>query len=107
VKLADKAAIVTGGDTGIGKAISIALAQEGAKVVIDYHGDRKPAEDLMANIQGFGGKAISVPADVSKPDEVDELVREAAHAFGGLDILVNNAGIEEKHPHRDAVRGVQ
>jgi len=98
VKLADKVAIVTGGDTGIGKAISIALAQEGAKVVIDYHGDRKPAEELVANIQGFGGKAIAVPADVSKPDEVDELVREAAHAFGGLDILVNNAGIEEKHP---------
>jgi len=98
VKLADKVAIVTGGDTGIGKAISIALAQEGAKVVIDYHGDRKPAEELVANIQGVGGKAIAVPADVSKPDEVAELVREAAHAFGGLDIMVNNAGIEEKHP---------
>lgn len=98
MKLADKVAIVTGGDTGIGKAISIALAHEGARVVIDYHGDKKPAEELVSYIESFGGKAIASPADVSKPDEVDELVREAAHAFGGLDILVNNAGIEEKHP---------
>ena len=98
MKLTGKVAIVTGGDTGIGKAISIALAHEGARVVIDYHGDKKPAEELVSYIESFGGKAIASPADVSKPDEVDELVREAAHAFGGLDILVNNAGIEEKHP---------
>lgn len=98
MKLIDKVAIVTGGDTGIGKAISVALAQEGARVVIDYHGDKKPAEELVSHIEGFGGKAIASPADISKPDEVDELVQKAAQAFGGLDILVNNAGIEEKHP---------
>lgn len=98
MKLTDKVAIITGGDTGIGKAISIALAQEGAKVVIDYHGDKEPAEDLASIIEGFGGRAIASPADISKPDEVDKLVREAARAFGGLDIMVNNAGIEERHP---------
>jgi glucose 1-dehydrogenase len=98
MKVSGKVAIVTGGDTGIGKAISVALAQEGARVVIDYHGDKKPAEELVSYIEGFGGKAIVSAADISKPDEVDELVKEATQAFGGLDILVNNAGIEEKHP---------
>ncbi|MGH7736921.1 MAG: SDR family oxidoreductase [Candidatus Tyrphobacter sp.] len=98
MRLTDKVAIVTGGDTGIGKAISIALAQDGAKVVIDYHGDKGPAQALLSEIEGFGGKATASPADISKPDEVDELVRTAVHTFGALDILVNNAGIEEKHP---------
>ncbi len=101
MKLGGKVAVVTGGDTGIGKAISIALAQEGAKVVIDYHGDKQPAEALASHIEGFGGKAMVIPADISKPDEVDELIREAARAFGGLDVMVNNAGIEEKHPFVD------
>ena len=98
MKLTDSVAIVTGGDTGIGKAICIALAREGASVIVDYHGDKKPADELVSQIEGFGAKAIASSADVSKPGEVDELVREAARAFGGLDIMVNNAGIEEKHP---------
>jgi glucose 1-dehydrogenase len=101
MRLADKVAIVTGGDTGIGKAISIALARDGAKVVIDYHGDAKPANALVGEIEDFGGKAYALGADVAKPDEVDELVGETVKHFGGLDILVNNAGIEEKHPFLD------
>lgn len=98
MKLQDKVAIVTGGDTGIGKAISIALAKDGAKVVIDYHGDEKPAKELVDQIENFGGKAVCNPADISKPDEAGELVKAAVDQFGGLDIAVNNAGIEEKHP---------
>ncbi len=98
MKLRDKVAIVTGGDTGIGKAISIALATEGAKVVIDYHGDEKPAKAVVDHIENFGGKAICNPADISKPDEAADLVKAAVDQFGGLDIAVNNAGIEEKHP---------
>jgi NAD(P)-dependent dehydrogenase (short-subunit alcohol dehydrogenase family) len=90
-------AIVTGGDTGIGKAISVCMAREGAKVVIDYHGDAKQAEDLAASIEGFGGSACAIGADVTKPDEIDALIRGACDRYGKLDIMVNNTGTEERH----------
>lgn len=98
MRLQDKVAIITGGDTGIGKAISTTFAREGAKVVIDYHGDAAPAKALVEEIENFGGSALSLAADISKPEEVDELVGAALQHFGGLDILVNNAGMEIKHP---------
>lgn len=98
MKLKDKVAIVTGGDTGIGRAISMALAREGASIVVDYHGDIEPANSLVAEVESLGCKAIAVAADVSDPNAVEALVAAAVNAFGGLDILVNNAGIEEKHP---------
>lgn len=98
MRLADKVAIITGGDTGIGKAISTALAREGANVVIDYHGDAAPANALVEEIENFGGSARCLAADISKPDEVDELIQAAVEHFGGVDIVVNNAGMEVKHP---------
>ena len=97
-RLPGKVALVTGGDTGIGRAISLAFAREGASVVIDYHGDSVPARQLVAEIEGLGVRAVAVAADVSQPDEVERLVAAAVEAYGGLDILVNNAGIEEQHP---------
>ena len=96
--LKDKVAVVTGGDTGIGKAISLALAREGASVVIDYHGNAEPANALVNEIEELGSKAIAFAADVANPEQVEALVGAAVNAYGGLDILVNNAGIEEKHP---------
>ncbi|MDQ6823419.1 MAG: SDR family oxidoreductase [Candidatus Eremiobacteraeota bacterium] len=96
--LADKVAIVTGGDSGIGKAISLAFAREGASVVVDYFGDEGPAKAVVDEIENFGGKAYAVAADISKPDEVDELVKAAVKRFGGLDVIVNNAGIEHEAP---------
>jgi glucose 1-dehydrogenase len=93
-----KTAIVTGGDTGIGKAICLAMAREGANVVIDYHGDEAPAAALVKEIEGSGGSACAVGADVSDPAEVERLVESAAQRYGKLDVMVNNAGIEEKHP---------
>lgn len=99
--LADKVAIVTGGDTGIGKAIALGMAREGASVVIDYFGDDKPAKAAVEEIENFGGKACAVAADISKPDEVDELIKAAVKHFRGLDILVNNAGIEHEAPFLD------
>ncbi|HTU70461.1 MAG TPA: SDR family oxidoreductase [Candidatus Baltobacteraceae bacterium] len=98
MRLHDKVAIVTGGDTGIGKAIAARMAREGASVVIDYHGDAEPATALVEEIENFGGRAYAVAADISKADEVDELVKAAVVHFGQLDVLVNNAGVEEKHP---------
>jgi glucose 1-dehydrogenase len=98
MRLADKVAIVTGGDSGIGKAIALAIAREGASVMIDYLGDEAPANALVEQIENFGGKAVAFAADVSKPDEVNDLVAQTVKHFGGVDILVNNAGVEEKHP---------
>lgn len=98
MRLADKVAIVTGGNSGIGKAIALGFAREGSAVMIDYVGDAAPAIALVEQIENFGGKAAAFAADVSKPDEVDDLVTQTLKHFGGIDILVNNAGIEEKHP---------
>ena len=98
MRLADKVAIVTGGDTGIGKAISLAFAREGASVIVDYFGDEGPATAVVAEIRNFGGKAEAVAADISKPGEVTDLIAHAVKEFGGVDILVNNAGIEHRVP---------
>ncbi len=98
MRLHDKVAVITGGDTGIGKAISTLLAQEGARVVVDYDGDAQPANELVDHIENFGGRAYAVRADISKPDDVNHLVAEAVKHFGQLDILINNAGIEEQCP---------
>lgn len=95
-RLAGKVAIVTGGDTGIGKAISIAFAREGASVMVDYVGESRPAADVVEEIESFGGKAFAIAADVSKPGEVSELTDRTVEHFGGIDILVNNAGIERQ-----------
>ena len=98
MKLAGKIAVVTGADTGIGKAIATVFAQEGAKVVVDFVGDRKPADAVVEHIAAFGGDAYAVEADVSREEDAERLIGMAIGHFGGLDILVNNAGIEEKHP---------
>lgn len=98
MRLADKTAIVTGGDSGIGKAIALGMAREGASVMIDYYGDPAPANALVDEIEQFGGRAAAFAADVSKADEVAALMTQTVAHFGGIDVLVNNAGIEEKHP---------
>jgi glucose 1-dehydrogenase len=97
-RLRGKVAFVTGGDTGIGKAICLAMAREGACVVVDYHGDRAPADALVRQIEEFGGNAYALGADVAKPDDVQQLVNGTVERYGRLDIAVNNAGIEEQHP---------
>lgn len=96
--LGGKVAAVTGGDTGIGKAIVQAFAREGASVVIDYHGDEAPARELAAEIERAGGRAAITGMDVTDPKQMEQLVKTAVDAFGSLDVMVNNAGIEEKHP---------
>ena len=92
-KLADKVAIVTGGSRGIGRATALALATEGAKVVINYARSSDAAEAVVAEITAAGGEAIAIGADVSQAEEVDNLIKQTLAKFGRIDILVNNAGI--------------
>jgi len=96
MRLQNKVAIVTGSASGIGQAIAVRFAREGAAVVVDYVGDPDAPSKSEKEIAGFGGKAIAVAADVSKPDDVKHLIDRAVAAFGRLDIVVNNAGIEKK-----------
>ena len=98
MKLDNKVAIITGAATGIGQAIAITMAREGASVVVDYVGKPGTADDTIHQIESVGGKALAVEADVSQPDQVANLIGSAVSTFGKLDIFVNNAGIEYKHP---------
>ena len=101
MRLEEKVAIVTGAATGIGQAIAIAFATEGAAVVVDYVGKSDLADETLQRIDAAGGRGISVQADVSDPVQVRSLVEQAVTKFGRLDILVNNAGIEFKRPFLD------
>jgi glucose 1-dehydrogenase len=96
MNLKGKAAIVTGGNSGIGKAIVLALAEQGANVCIDYVANEQATEELEKKIVALGDQAIGVDADVSKVDDLQMLVDETVKAFGRLDIMVNNAGVETR-----------
>jgi glucose 1-dehydrogenase len=96
MRLQGKVAIVTGAATGIGQAIAVRFAREGASVVLDYVGTPDLVRTTEKQLMDFGGRSISVAANVSKSDDVQNLVASAVKAFGRLDIVVNNAGIEKK-----------
>jgi glucose 1-dehydrogenase len=92
----DKVAVVTGSSSGIGQAIAVRLASEGAAVVIDFHSHPEGAEETQKQIAAKGGgKSVIVQADVSKPAGGKKLVDTAWDQLGGCDILINNAGIEK------------
>lgn len=93
MRLKGKIALVTGASQGIGKAISLGLAEAGADVVVNCNRNIAGAEAVAQEIQALGRRAIAVQADVSRRDEVNRMVQEALTAFGAIDILVNNAGI--------------
>lgn len=85
---------MTGASRGIGKAIAIALAKEGVKVVVNYAASSEAAEKVVAEIKALGSDAVAIKADVSKPDDVAALFKGTAEAFPEpLSILVNNAGM--------------
>lgn len=88
-----KIALVTGASRGIGRAIAIELAKEGATVVINYAGNKTAAEEVQNIITEMGGKAMIIQADVSDENSAMNMVEEVIKEFGGIDILVNNAGI--------------
>jgi 3-oxoacyl-[acyl-carrier protein] reductase len=92
VDLQGKTAIVTGGGTGIGRAIALGFGRCGANVVVDHPNGREEADEVVKEIRGYGSKAIEVRADVTRWDEVQAMFSATLDAFGRVDILVNNAG---------------
>lgn len=97
-KLEGKVALVTGASKGIGAAIAVHLAAEGASVVVNYSSSKQGADRVVAEIAAKGGKAVAVQANVAKEAEIRRLFDEVKKAYGRLDILVNNAGIYEFAP---------
>jgi glucose 1-dehydrogenase len=96
VLLEGRSVVVTGGNSGIGKAIVLAMAAEGAQVVVDYVAHEDATDRLIAQVEQAGGKAVGVEADISKPDDLHRMMQTAVDSFGRLDVLVNNAGVETR-----------
>ena len=91
-----KTIVVTGGNSGIGEAIVLAMAAEGANVVIDYVAHPEETTTLIDRIEASGGHAVGVDADVSKPADLHTMVKTAVDTYGRLDVIVNNAGVETR-----------
>jgi NAD(P)-dependent dehydrogenase (short-subunit alcohol dehydrogenase family) len=94
-KLKGKIALITGGDSGIGRAVAILFAKEGAKVAIVYLSEHEDAKETESIISSYGGEALLLPGDISKPEFCESVIDQTVSRFGGLNILVNNAG--EQH----------
>ncbi|ASW01004.1 SDR family oxidoreductase [Paraburkholderia aromaticivorans] len=102
-RLAGKAAIVTGGDSGIGRAVAIAFAREGADVLISYLNEDDDARETARWIEEAGRKAVLLPGDITNPAHCNAIVERAIEAFGRLDVLVNNAAYQMSYPSLDAI----
>jgi 3-oxoacyl-[acyl-carrier protein] reductase len=92
MRLIDKVALVTGSSRGVGKAVALGYAKEGANVIVNYTSNENAANEVVEAIQAMGRKAVPVKADVAQKAEAEKLVKAAVDNFGSLDILVNNAG---------------
>lgn len=92
MRLKGKTALITGSSRGIGRAVALAYAGEGANVIVNYASNKDAADEVVAKIKEMGGNSVSFKADVSRAADAEELVQEGIEEFGGLDILVNNAG---------------
>ena len=99
--LAGKVAIVTGGGTGIGRAISVALAGSGAQVAVNYSRSEEDAAATVRELEGIGTRAIAVRADVSRADDIAQMVARTVDELGRVDLLVNNAGMTVFVPFQD------
>ncbi|MCW5598862.1 MAG: glucose 1-dehydrogenase [Nitrosomonas sp.] len=99
--LVGQRALVTGGNSGIGAAIALALAEAGARVAINYLSNVEEAQALVAEIQASGGEAVAIQADVSQEDQVIAMFQQVIETWGSLDILVANAGIQQYAPFVD------
>ncbi|KOP67833.1 sugar dehydrogenase [Bacillus sp. FJAT-18019] len=91
-------AIVTGASSGIGRAIALRFGQEKMNVIINYLGNEQEVQQMVSEIESYGGKAVGVYGDVTSEEDVSKLVAAAHNHFGSLDVMVNNAGIENEVP---------
>lgn len=102
-RLAGKRAVVTGGDSGIGRAVAIAFAREGADVLIAYLDEDEDARDTARYVEEAGRKCVLVRGDLSDPKHCREVIDRAVGEFGGIDVLVNNAAYQMSHPSLDEI----
>ena len=93
MRFKDKVVLITGSSKGLGKAIALEFAKEGANVIINYHSDKDGAQGVLDNIKSLGVQSDIIKADVSNPEEVNNMIKSVVKKFGKLDILINNSGI--------------
>src|SRR4051812_21770068 len=103
MKLQGRAALITGGSRGIGRAAAIALAAEGCDVAVNYRHTADQADEVVRQIETLGRCACAIQADVSSEAEVRQLVQAAEQRLGRIDILVNNAGINKTKPFDELI----
>src|SRR5687767_6406818 len=108
-KLGGRRALITGGSRGIGRAVAVRFAREGARVAINYHGNREAAEECLSLVEAAAADAglpqdehFIVQGDVGAQEDVERMFGEVERRFGGLDILINNAGIQAEAPSESA-----
>ena len=106
-KLKGKVAIITGGDSGLGRACAVAFVKEGASVVIPYYNEHKDAMDTKEYIESLGGECLLLSGDITNKDFSKEIVKETLECFGKIDILVNNAGVQYQQDTLDSISDEQ
>ena len=106
-KLKGKVAIITGGDSGLGRACAVAFVKEGARVVIPYYNEHKDAMDTKEYIESLGGECLLLSGDITNKDFSKEIVKETIERFGRIDILVNNAGVQYQQDTLDSISDEQ
>jgi NAD(P)-dependent dehydrogenase (short-subunit alcohol dehydrogenase family) len=102
-RLTGKRALITGGDSGIGRAVAIAFAREGADVVVSYLDEHEDAAETCASIEEAGRRAVSVPGDLADPAHCRDVIARTVEEFGRVDVLVSNAAIQMDHPSLDEI----
>ena len=98
-----RTALVTGGSRGIGRAICVMLAEQGAAVAVNYAQNEEAARETLAQVEAAGARGLTVQADVSREEEVARMVAEAVSGLGPVDLLVNNAGMADNATHGNYV----
>lgn len=106
-KLKDKVAIITGGDSGLGRSIAVHFVKEGAKVVIAYLNEHEDANDTKKYIESLGGECILISGDVKNPNFCNEIVNRTINNFGKIDILINNAGVQYQKKNLEEISNEQ
>jgi 3-oxoacyl-[acyl-carrier protein] reductase len=101
MKLKNKIALITGSSRGIGKAIALEFAKEGAKIIVNYVNAEKEAKQVVQDIKKLGSDAIAIKCDVSDEKQVQKMIKEAVTKYGRIDVLVNNAGIVYDIPFKE------